>query len=74
MLGLVLFNIFIKDPEWESKWHINRNFNWHQIYRITKCADFLLEEKENWPKYNKYLNMIRKKNETFLSIIRHKNM
>lgn len=40
-----------------------------------ESADFLLEEKENLPKYNKDLNMSRKKNETtFLSIISHKNM
>ena len=75
MLGLVLFNIFIKDPEWGSKWHINRNAKWHQIYGIMKCADSKCEGKENWPNYNKNLNMSREKNgTTILSIISHNNM
>lgn len=57
MLGLVLFNIFIKDLEWGSQWHINRNAKWHQIYRITKCAHSNCEEKEHWSKYKEDLNM-----------------
>lgn len=62
MLGLVLFNIFIKDLEYGINGMLiempnDTKFTGLQSVQISNC-----EEKENWPKYNKDLNMSRKKN------------